>query len=83
MAYHIDLFSPDTYQAFTASDRTISGFRERQRKVAGKIKPGDCLVCYVTRLSRWVGLLDVIEGPFVTANPSLLLKMIRLWCVLE
>ena len=69
MAYYIDLFSPETYHAFTASDRDISGFRERHRKMAGRIKPGDCLVCYVTRLSRWVGLLDVIEGPFVDNKP--------------
>ena len=69
MAYYIDLFSPDTYQAFTASDRSISGFRERHQKIAGRINPGDFLVCYVTRLSRWVGLLEVIEGPFVDNKP--------------
>src|ERR1035441_2566986 len=69
MAYYIDLFSPATYQAFTNSKRDISGFRERHGKIAKKIKPGDCLVCYVTRLSRWVGLLDVIGGPFVDHEP--------------
>ncbi|MGI8960015.1 MAG: hypothetical protein ACR2IV_09695 [Bryobacteraceae bacterium] len=69
MAYYIDLFSPDTYQAFTNSKREISGFREGQKNIAAKIKPGDCLVCYVTRLSRWVGLLDVVEGPFVDHEP--------------
>ncbi len=38
MAYYIDLFSPETYQAFTASERGVSGFRERQRKMAERIK---------------------------------------------
>ena len=69
MAYFIDLFSPETYQAFTDSKRDVSGFRDRHRKMAERIKPGDCLVCYVTRLSRWVGLLDVIEGPFIDHQP--------------
>src|SRR5579872_609494 len=69
MAYYTDLFSPDTYQAFTKSKRDISGFRERHKNIAAKIKPGDSLVCYVTRLSRWVGVLDVIEGPFVDHGP--------------
>jgi hypothetical protein len=69
MAYFIDLFSPETYQAFTDSNRDVSGFRDRHRKMAERIKPGDCLVCYVTRLSRWVGLLDVIEGPFIDHQP--------------
>ncbi len=69
MAQFIDLFSPETYEAFSKSDRTISGFRIRQRGVASRIKPGDTLVCYVTRVSRWCGLLDVVEGPFTDSTP--------------
>jgi hypothetical protein len=69
MAYFLDLFSPDTYEAFGRSDRTISGFRPRQRNVAQRVKPGDRLVCYMTRLSRWVGVLKVEAGPFNDATP--------------
>jgi hypothetical protein len=69
MAYFIDLFSPETYEAFAQSSRNISGFRSRHKNVAGKIKPGDVFVCYLTRLSRWFGLLEVIEGPFTDNTP--------------
>ena len=69
MAYYIDLFSPETYEAFTQSSREISGFRSRHKNVASKIKPGDIFVCYLTRLSRWFGLLEVVEGPFVDSTP--------------
>lgn len=62
MAYFLAVFSPDTHAAFSATDRRLMGFRERHRKAAGKAKPGDLLVCYLTGLSRWVGLLR-IEGP--------------------
>jgi len=31
MAYYLDLFSPETYKAFSESPRDISGFRPRQR----------------------------------------------------
>jgi predicted RNA-binding protein len=64
MAYYLDLFSPETYEAFSQSDRQVSGFRTRQRTVAQKIKRGDKLVCYMTKLSRWVGILQVVEGPY-------------------
>jgi hypothetical protein len=64
MAYFVDLFSPETYEAFGRSDRTITGFRPRQRAAAAKVRPGDKLLCYVTRLSRWAGLLEVVDGPF-------------------
>jgi len=69
MAYYLDLFSPETYEAFSRSDRSVSGFRMRQRNVARRIKAGDKLMCYMTKLSRWVGLLQVVDGPFVEETP--------------
>jgi predicted RNA-binding protein len=65
MAYFIDLFSPETYDAFARSPRDISGFRLRHKNMAQRIKAGDVFVCYLTRLSRWFGLLEVIEGPVI------------------
>lgn len=69
MAYFLDLFSPETYEAFSRSDRTVSGFRLRHRGVAGRVKAGDRFVCYMTKLSRWVGVLEVLEGPYVDETP--------------
>ena len=69
MAYFLDLFSPETYEAFSRSDRTVSGFRLRHRGVAGRVKRGDRLVCYMTKLSRWIGILEVVEGPYVDETP--------------
>ena len=69
MAYYTDLFSPDTYEAFTQSDQSISGFRPRQKNAASKIRPGDKLVCYVTKISRWVGILEVTSEYFESDTP--------------
>ena len=69
MAYYLDLFSPETYDAFGRSDRTISGFRPRQRNTAARIQPGDKLICYMTKLSRWMGVLEILEGPFIDKAP--------------
>jgi len=69
MAYYIDLFSPDTYETFGKSDRLISGFRERQRNVASDIKPGDKFICYVTKISRWIGILEVTSAYFQDDKP--------------
>ena len=68
-AYFIDLFSPETYQAFADSSRSISGFRLRHKTTAERVSRGDLLVCYLTRLSRWFGLLEVVEGPFIDHKP--------------
>jgi hypothetical protein len=69
MAYYLSLFSPETYEAFSWSDQTIAGFRPRQRHLADRVRPSDKFVCYMTRLSRWVGVLDILEGPFDDDTP--------------
>jgi hypothetical protein len=69
MAYYVNLFSPITYEAFKKSDRTISGFSLKQKPLAARVQTGDILVCYLTKLSRWFGLLEALEGPFTDNTP--------------
>ncbi|HWY35280.1 MAG TPA: hypothetical protein VNX68_11585 [Nitrosopumilaceae archaeon] len=69
MAYYIDLFSPETYEAFANSDRSVSGFRERHKGIASDIKQGDKFICYVTKISRWFGVLEVQGNYFVDSKP--------------
>ena len=68
-AYYTDLFTVETYEAFLRSARDISGFRETQEGMAKRIKPGDKLVAYIKGLSRWAGVLEVIDGPFRDTTP--------------
>ncbi|MCB9422921.1 MAG: EVE domain-containing protein [Ardenticatenaceae bacterium] len=74
MTYYVNLFSPETYEAFSKSDRTVSGFRLRQKNVAGKINVGDRLICYMTKLSRWIGVLEVIETYYEDDTPIFYLE---------
>ncbi len=41
----------------------------RQRNVARRVGPGDKFICYMTKLSRWIGLLDVLEESFIDDKP--------------
>jgi hypothetical protein len=72
MAYYIHLFSPETHEAFSQSTRKVTGFRVRQKALAEKIKAGDIFICYITRLSRWCGLLEVVDGPYEDGTPLFL-----------
>ena len=71
MSYYIDLFSPETATAFEKSSRDVSGFRiSRKTYVENqKIGPGDKLICYVTRLQRFVGVLEIKSKPFQDDRP--------------
>ncbi len=69
-SYVLDLFSPETWEAFRASDGQITGFRPRQRRIAAeRVGPGDVFLCYLTRLSRWCGALLVESEVYEDASP--------------
>lgn len=67
--YWLDLFSYQTWQEFLNAGGTISGFRENRWKTVQNIKPGDYLLCYLTGVSRWIGLLEVTGPAFQDRAP--------------
>ena len=70
MAYFLDLFTPETWRAFRETGATITGFRERHRRLAGeRISQGDVFLCYLTRLSRWCGVLQAESEAYYDDSP--------------
>jgi hypothetical protein len=71
MNYFIDLFSPETATAFEQSKRDVSGFRISQKTYVEnqKIGLGDKFICYVTRLQRFVGVLEIKSKCFTDDTP--------------
>jgi len=69
MAYYFCLFAPETYKAFDQHGRAIYGARIRYHATAKGVRPGDKFICYLTGLSRWIGVLEVLEGPFIDETP--------------
>jgi predicted RNA-binding protein len=66
---YVNLFSPETYEAFKRSNRSVTGFPQSRKNAAERVKPGDKLLCYLTRMSRWFGVLEVRDGPFIDHKP--------------
>jgi len=67
--YWLDLFTGKTWEEFLKIGAKVSGFRERRKIVAQKIHPGDYLICYLTGISRFVGVLKVKSDCFVDETP--------------
>jgi len=68
-SYWLDLFTGTTWKEFLAAGGQVSGFRESRWKSMQKMRPGDYLLCYLTGLSRWVGMLEVLSAPFIDETP--------------
>ncbi|WP_228893984.1 hypothetical protein [Pseudoduganella aquatica] len=69
MTYFIDIFSVETYEAFSKTSKTIAGFHPKRKAWITKIKPGDKILCYLKGLSCWVGMLEVV-GPMTEVTPG-------------
>lgn len=69
MTYFVDIFSVETYEAFSKTPKTSAGFHPKRKAWLTKIKPGDRILCYLKGLSCWVGMLEV-TGPMVEVTPG-------------
>lgn len=57
--YWINLFTIETWDEFVNAGSSVTGFSESRWSTVQRIKPGDYLLCYLTGVSRFVGILEV------------------------
>lgn len=62
--YWLILFSIGTWQEFINSGASEMGFRDHRWKIMENLEPGDYLICYLTGVARFVGLLKTVSQPF-------------------
>jgi hypothetical protein len=69
--YWLDLFSATTWRQFLDAGAEVSGFRESRWAAVRQIKPGDYLLCYLTQVSRFVGVLEVVSDPYLDESKTI------------
>jgi hypothetical protein len=67
--YWLDLFTGKTWEEFLKSGSNISGFRESRKKIAERIQIGDYFLCYLTGISRFNGVLEVLSQAYFDKTP--------------
>jgi predicted RNA-binding protein len=67
--YWLDLFTGVTWKEFIDAGASVTGFRETRWNTVQEMKQGDYLLCYLTGVSRWIGVLEVISEPFMDRTP--------------
>lgn len=63
--YWLDLFTGKTWEEFLKNGANVSGFKKRRGNIAKKIHTGDYLICYLTGLSRFIGVLEVLSDSYI------------------
>lgn len=63
MTYYTALFSQKSWSEFRADGARTAGFRRPRPwnpKPFPALAPGDVLLCYVTGVQRWVGVIEIL-----------------------
>lgn len=67
--YWLDLFTGKTWDEFLENGAEVTGFRLRRKKISQAIQPGDFFICYITGISRLIGLLEVKSEVYIDDTP--------------
>lgn len=67
--YWLNLFDGFTWDEFLKAGACVSGFRENKWVALRQVKPGDYFLCYLTGVSRWIGVLTVQSEPYRDESP--------------
>ena len=68
--YWLNLYTWKTWNEFRKAGGELTGFRKSRWKTAQRIKPGDQFICYLTGVSRWIGLEEVTGPAYLDDTPS-------------
>ena len=65
MNYYLELYSPKTARAFDDAPRDVTGFKRKWQKWIQKenMGAGDRLICYCTKIQRFIGAFELASGP--------------------
>jgi len=63
--YWVQVFSVETWNEFLTAGASTTGFSDSRWGFVQKLKLGDYLLCYLSRISSWVGLLEVTSAPYL------------------
>lgn len=67
--YWVQVFTPKTWQRFLDFGARVTGFRDTRWKHIQKLRPGDYVLCYLSGLSKWIGVLEVESDPYLDTTP--------------
>lgn len=62
--YYLALFNEETWNEFLEHGSSVYGTTLKKQRRMEAINPGDFLICYVTKLSRFVGLLSITSQAY-------------------
>jgi hypothetical protein len=67
--YFLGLFTARSWTEFKANGAQVMGFNEKKVTAAARLRPGDRLLCYLTKRSTFVAVLEVTGPSYQDSTP--------------
>ena len=67
--YYLGLFTVESWREFKRHGGQVMGFNENKAKTVAKLLPGDVVLCYLTRVSAFIGALKITGPSFIDPSP--------------
>ena len=67
--YFLGLFTAQSWAEFKANGAQVMGFNEKKVAAAARLLPGDRLLCYLTKRSTFVAILEVTGPSYQDSKP--------------
>lgn len=64
-SYWVQVFNVETWNEFIHAGASTTGFRLSRWGYLQKVRPGDYLLCYLSRVSCWVGILEAQSDAYL------------------
>lgn len=71
VTYYAVVFTESSWGLFKAAGGTTAAFPSGAWGRVAKLKSGDVLLCYMTDVMQWVGLLQVTGDPYIGTEPPI------------
>ena len=70
-SHWLTVFTVESWQEFLDHGGDVVGFSGRRWSSVRNFQPGDYLICYLTKISRFVGLLEAVGEPFLDSSEKI------------
>jgi len=67
--YFLGLFTVESWREFKRNGGHLMGFNEKKSKAAARMQPGDRILCYLSKVSAFVGIMEVTGPSYLDHTP--------------
>lgn len=67
--FFLGLFTVESWREFKRHGGQVMGFNEKKSKTVARLQPGDRILCYLSKVSAFVGVMEVVGPSYLDHSP--------------